>query len=202
MLRARALELSACLLGLCVLHGCNTLDASRQPDTDEPAAMPEPLAADMIKACPDVENFKRSGARACTEIGCVNGLHLRVSPDAGWRAGAYRFDLELDGRPVTCEGALPLKPCGERSFTCDADGVALGESGCALPANAQGIAQIMVPGYPLQLSVRVSLNGAELANASFTPSYVSSQPNGPGCEPVCCGASANFTVSAAAQPGP
>lgn len=202
MLRARFLEIG--FAGLCALGGCNTLDTSHPAAGDAQVRMddPEPLPADMLAACPGIASFKRTGARACTEIGCSNGLSLRVSPDAGWRAGAYRFELGLDGRAVTCAGALPLLPCGQRSFTCDADGVSLGESGCALPANAQGIAQIQLPGYPRQLSVQLSLDGAPLASASFTPDYVSGQPNGPGCEPVCCSASANLTLSAAAQPGP
>lgn len=154
----------------------------------------EPLPPELVAACPDAEDFERSGKNECTQIGCLNGYSLNVSPASRWAPGTYRFELTLDGRAVVCQGSLPLQPCAERSFSCDADGARLGESGCALDATQQGIASIMFDGYPLALSVRVLKDGAELTTVELTPAYKAGQPNGPGCEPVCCGASGELAV--------
>jgi hypothetical protein len=141
--------------------------------------------------------FERSGSGACTEIGCLSGYSLTVSPSSGWAAGDYRFELTVDGRAVICEGSLPLKDCGTRSFSCDADVVRLGESGCALPSGQQGIATVTFSGFPLAIALKVLKDGSELMSTELAPSYKAGQPNGPGCDPICCGASAELTIPAA-----
>lgn len=132
----------------------------------------------------------------CTDIGCRNGYNVDVSPSSGWAAGDYRFELTVDGRAITCQGSIPLKACGTHSFSCDAQGVRLGESGCALPADQQGISNLDFEGFPLAISLRVLKDGAELASEQLTPKYTSGQPNGPGCDPVCCGALAKLEIPA------
>jgi hypothetical protein len=148
----------------------------------------------LIAACPEAERFERTVANQCTEIGCLSGYTLNVSPSSGWAPGAYRFELTVDGRVVTCTGAIPLRACAGQSFSCDADGVRLGESGCALEPTQQGIASITFDGFPLALSLRVLRDGAELASAELTPLYAAGQPNGPGCDPICCSASDELSV--------
>lgn len=184
------------LLGLVLLCACDALSPAAG-DASTPDAEPEPLPADLVAACPDSVQFKRTRNHICTEIGCANGYNLNVSPSSGWAMGAYTFELTVDERKVTCEGSLPLKPCGQQSFSCDADGVRLGESGCALPPDAQGIATIAFEGFPLALSVRVLKNGEELMRTELTPKYAAGQPNGPGCDPICCSAAGQLDVSAA-----
>jgi hypothetical protein len=159
---------------------------------------PEPLPPEVVAACPEAKQFERASRNECTAIGCSSGYNLVVSPSSGWTAGAYSFELDLDGRAITCQGAIPLKACGERSFSCDADDVRLGESGCALPATQQGISNISFEGFPLALSVRILKDGNELTNAKLTPTYQAGQPNGPGCDPVCCSASETLTVPSGA----
>jgi hypothetical protein len=150
----------------------------------------------LVAACPDSEHFDRTGKHICTEIGCSSGYNLNVSPESGWAMGAYTFELTVDERKVTCQGSLPLEPCGVQSFSCDAGGVRLGESGCALPPNQQGIASIMFEGFPLALTVRVLKDGTELSSSKLVPKYTAGQPNGPGCEPVCCSASGALNIFA------
>jgi hypothetical protein len=181
---------SAFVLG--VLCACDSTTTT--VDGDGPSE-PEPLPADLIAACPEAERFERSASGPCTQIGCVNGYMLNVSPSSGWASGAYRFEITSDRTAVTCQGSLPLKACSEQSFSCDADGVRLGESGCALAAGQQGISTIMFEGYPLALSVRVLRDGEELANVELDPVYSAGQPNGPGCDPICCGATGELTVA-------
>jgi hypothetical protein len=183
------------LLSLCLLCACDSL-ASPAGDsgTHHGGPEPDPLPPELITACPESTKFQRTGKNECTAIGCQSGFNLDVSPASGWPAGAYRFELSLDGRAVSCEGAIPLKPCAERSFVCDADGVRLGESGCALEPSQHGISNLFFEGFPLALSVRVLRDGNELTSVELEPSYKAGQPNGPGCDPICCSSSAMLTV--------
>jgi hypothetical protein len=157
---------------------------------------PVPLPAELVAACPGAEDLVRTGKAECTAIGCQSGYSVEVSPSSGWAAGDYRIELDIDDRAVACEGSIPLKACNVPSFSCDAAGVSLGESGCALPATEQGLASIRFDGFPLALSMRVlRMPEGELANAELTPVYTLGQPNGPGCDPVCCSASDAITLS-------
>src|SRR5688500_14606835 len=86
--------------------------------------------------------------QACTEIGCSDGLFVRVTPGAPWPHGAYRFVVEADGVTTTCTGALPLADCSTRAITCDREGVSITESGCALPPSEHAFGDLQLPGTP------------------------------------------------------
>jgi hypothetical protein len=55
--------------------------------------------------------FAHAQPKECSEIGCVNGLTLRVDPDYDWKTGNYDSFFKLGAKSVTCQGRLPLKPC-------------------------------------------------------------------------------------------
>lgn len=59
------------------------------------------------------------------------------------------------------------------------------ESGCALPPEAQGFGDINLGGSPASFSVKITRDGEVIGEGSSTPQYITSQPNGAGCEPVC-----------------
>lgn len=122
---------------------------------------------------------------ACTEIGCIDGLSLTVPPDYHWKAGDYVFSFTLDGRVVTCMGALPLKECGEASVSCDGDDVTITESGCALPPEAQGFGDVHSASSPTKLRVKIVRNGAVIVDKKIVPHYRDTRPNGAQCEPQC-----------------
>jgi hypothetical protein len=153
------------------------------------------LPSDLLRACPSAANLSTSKHGACTEIGCVDGFLLRVMPRSNWPEGAYRFVFDSDGHTVRCAGSLPLEPCGEASITCDGAGVRISESGCALPASDQSFSDISFDGYPSAVKADLFLNDASIAHADYQPSYQVGQPNGPGCPPICCSASADLTVT-------
>lgn len=136
------------------------------------------------------------GGKMCTEIGCVSGLRIDLQKAGAWQPGAYVFTFELDGSPVRCSGALPLKACDAGpSLTCDGEGrVQIGESGCALPPDQHGFSDIQLLGSPAKVRVAIARDGQELHSAELAPTYTESRPNGPGCEPVCRGASAQVAV--------
>jgi hypothetical protein len=122
---------------------------------------------------------------ACTEIGCIDGLSLTVPPDYHWGTGDYVFSFTLDGRAVTCTGALPLKECGEASMSCDGDDVMITESGCALLPEAHGFGNVYIASSPTKIQVKVTRNGAVLMDKKMTPRYRDTHPNGAQCEPQC-----------------
>ena len=131
--------------------------------------------------------------RPCTEIGCMNGLTIEIPFDYQWQRGAYVFDFDLDGKAVHCTGSLPLKSCDQRSLTCNAEGVMIMESGCALP-NGHGFGMITIDSSPASASVRITRNGQTIAQSSWKPAYKITQPNGPACEPTCRQATVSITL--------
>lgn len=122
----------------------------------------------------------------CTSLGCVDGFRVDFMPNAGWPEGNYEFVLELDGETTTCSGSLPLPTCGETgALTCTpaSDRLLIFESGCALAAEAHGFAGFQVnPPNAAAVSLTISRDGAVLVEHSWTPTYETSQPNGPECE--------------------
>jgi hypothetical protein len=135
--------------------------------------------------------------RACTEIGCVDGLHVELTPGSRWPAGRYRIDVEADGAAQSCEAVLPLKACDAGpSAQCSGAALAtIGESGCALPPADHGLSDINFSGAPKRVHVRITRDGAAIADKDISPTYKRLQPNGPGCEPVCSSASEGIALS-------
>lgn len=136
------------------------------------------------------------GGKVCTEIGCIGGLRVELKAPGGWPPGSYTFGFALDGVPVVCSGALPLRACeAGPSLTCDVPGrVQIGESGCALPPEQHGFADILIPSSPAKLELSIQRDGQPIYAGSITPTYGVSQPNGPGCEPICRGATAQVVI--------
>lgn len=133
--------------------------------------------------------------RPCTLIGCTNGLHVLLSPDAGWPSGQYVFRIEADGASQSCSGMLPLPACGTSALRCTGPDIAvIGESGCALPAAQHGFAAIMIESLPAKVRLSAERDGAPLFEESFDPVYVEGRPNGPQCGPICRSASKTIAV--------
>ena len=141
-----------------------------------------------LPACaPSTPASKDPGGKMCTMIGCINGVHLNLAKPTPWTAGNYTFALELDGAAVTCTGALPLPACDKgNALRCDVEGkVQIGESGCALPPEQHGFSDIQILGEPARVKLTIKHEDQQLHSGELTPTYVTSRPNGPDCEPVC-----------------
>lgn len=136
------------------------------------------------------------GQQICTEIGCENGLKLAVKKATPWLPGNYVFSFDIDGKAVECRGALPLQSCDAGpSLSCTPDAVVqIGESGCALPAAQHGFSDITVRGEPQAVKLKLLLDDKPLNAADVTPNYVTTQPNGAGCEPTCRNATAEVDI--------
>ncbi|MFO0610820.1 MAG: hypothetical protein U0324_47095 [Polyangiales bacterium] len=97
------------------------------------------------------------GSSSCTLIGCLDGVTVNWS-----------------GASSTDRGTLT------------ADGVAIAFD-CAAPSGSTVLCTgtgVRLQGRPASLRVEV-MTRAGARTASFTPQYVQSRPNGPGCDPVC-----------------
>jgi hypothetical protein len=132
---------------------------------------------------------------ACTEIGCEDGLMIRVTPVDSWPHGAYRFAITYDGTTTSCTGSLPLPPCESRALSCDGREPLIGESGCALDSAAHAFGDIMFSSTPASVAVEVFLDDRSVGSGRFTPAYQTVQPNGPGCEPVCTSAAVELALA-------
>jgi hypothetical protein len=136
-----------------------------------------------------------SDGQACTEIGCEDGLLIRVTPTEGWPHGSYRFAIAHDGITTNCEGTLPLPACETRAMTCDRDEPTIVESGCALDPAAHAFGDIMFSSTPALIGVEVYLDARSVGSGRFTPEYQTTQPNGSECEPVCTNASVELPLT-------
>lgn len=152
------------------------------------------LALTLLAAC--AANSPGAGGKMCTQIGCINGLRLILAKVTPWTAGNYRFAFELDGAAVNCSGALPLPACDQgAALRCDvADRVMIGESGCALPPEQHGFSDIQVMGAPTKVKLEIKREDESLYSGELSPTYVTSRPNGPDCEPECRGATAEVAL--------
>ena len=151
--------------------------APSEPASTEPATPPSEATPASIATM----------GRVCTQMGCLDGLHVELAPSAGLGAGTYAIELEADAAKGSCEVTLPLPPCDKGPATvCKGDvAVLVGESGCALDPAAQGFGPLTFKGTPARVRVVVRKGTAELGAATFTPTYRKVQPNGQGCGPVC-----------------
>jgi len=132
--------------------------------------------------------FQAHAQKACTEMGCTNGLILTADPSFGWPAGIYKITVQTETSKYECQGKLPLKFCGESSsatFGCNSPNITIGESGCMLPAPQHAISDISIKGTPGKVSLRITRNGKPFVTRTLAPVYQTLRPNGPGCGPVC-----------------
>ncbi|HEX5660204.1 MAG TPA: hypothetical protein VFX59_23580 [Polyangiales bacterium] len=166
------------LLITLVLAGCSK-ESVREAPTEARSALQE--------ACPGAVAPIEHG-KVCTELGCESGFSVVFQPKAPWPEGSYRFQFDVDGRMVTCTGKLPLRSCSHRNAMCDGD-VVLAESGCDLPAASHSFWSVSFSGFPREIKAAAFLEGKPIGDATLKPKYARSQPNGPGCGPVCCAAS-------------
>jgi len=132
--------------------------------------------------------------QACTEIGCVDGLTISTE-GMDWPAGYYKLKFLLNNKAsVECHGTLPLKPCPEGpSFSCNKQGITIGESGCALPKKAHAISDIRINAFPQKIVATIMRNGSTVHLRTLRPVYQTTQPNGPNCQPICKSATVSLS---------
>jgi hypothetical protein len=157
--------------------------------------------------------------KACTAIGCEDGVSITVRPREGtFPPGKHSVLI------ATAEGG-PIKTC---TFTAPADvqvaggfvaaectgGVMLSVSPrttCTTMRTGDSVSQACTP-IPGQFEERIFIRGTParvrviqkteetFLDRELTPSYANARPNGPECEPVCRQASTEWEFSATDRP--
>jgi len=159
--------------------GCS--GAALSPPRD--AAMDLP-ADDGLGSLPD-------GATACTLIGCVDQFSATVTVDSTLvPAGRHTLTVTFDGAATSCTFNLPEltnpvnDPCAA-GFTLSVPGQ---------PTNGKFTETIAVHGTPSSIKVQQTLDGTVVLDQTISPTYLTIQPNGPGCGPICHQGNAAWTI--------
>jgi len=142
--------------------------------------------------------------RACTEIGCVDGVDLTLlAPGNTWPPGRYHFQIGFAGTRHDCLATLPedlpqspnelkalrCEPVLEGSFrakvTCREQRTADAVSESCTPVAGQWLLHVSAQGIPESLQLRIERDDRVLLERTQKLDYEQSRPNGPGCEPLC-----------------
>jgi len=141
----------------------------------------------VLMCCTLVSTAAFAMQRACTQMWCMEGYTLELNA-AQWPQGQYAFKIIADDEVYQCEGSLPFNGCGAPAVTCSADGIMIGESGCALPAETHGFSSLHLSEIPDNIAVTIS----GPAGSFMYEDKVQKQcgfPNGEECDPrACCSA--------------
>lgn len=134
-----------------------------------------------------------SRPRACTQMWCMEGYTLNLSASA-WPHGYYQFKIIADENVYNCEGQLPLPTCGMPAVTCNDKAVQIGESGCALPPDAQSFHALTLSKIPENLVVSITGPTGAVTHESKLEKKCGF-PNGEGCDPrPCCSAAESLYI--------
>jgi hypothetical protein len=133
------------------------------------------------------------GGKSCTLIGCQSGLQVQLQHGT-WPAGSYSLNVILDdATPVVCIVTLPFASVSTGA-TCSAATVQVQTSGQALGADQHAVTGLWVQTTPAKVQLVLRRDGAVMLDQTLQPTYTTSRPNGPDCEPLCTQANAVVVV--------
>jgi hypothetical protein len=140
--------------------------------------------------------------KTCTEIGCFDQFFVRVAnEDGSYTPGTHVLEVTADGVLLSCTFPLPPDTVGGggiASPVCSPglDVFAGPLANCTTSSNATTVSQTCTPiegtiqeqitvnGTPATVRLRQTVDGSVVFDRTITPTYKSSRPNGPGCEPL------------------
>lgn len=134
------------------------------------------------------------GGAACTLIGCQDGLQVQLQRSGPWPAGDYTAQVTLDNQPpVSCTVSLPFASV-TASATCSSTDVQLQTAGQALATDQHALTGLWIRTTPAKVRLVLQHNAVTLLDQTLQPTYQTSRPNGPDCEPECTQATASVAV--------
>jgi hypothetical protein len=153
-------------------------------------------------------------AKACTLIGCEDAFNATVTNGpSGFPVGPHQIDVTADGVTISCTFTFPLPKLADGAdsgpqcppglmvsvgpaVACTQFQPGPGAVGerCD-PIAGKTTEMLDVSGTPARVRVRQTTNGVVVLDESVTPVYASNQPNGPGCDPICHQAGAEWTLA-------
>jgi hypothetical protein len=136
--------------------------------------------------------------KSCTQSGTCNDQFRVEISEAGISMPNLAADLVIDGRRASC--SAPSLTTGAQ---CDSgvtvllaeQGTCRGEwSGCVGGLDTY-IEEIIITGAPKTVNISLHTGaGIIVAQQTFQPQYTSSEPNGPGCAPICNQATVSWSL--------
>lgn len=151
----------------------------------EPTVMKLPICSLLLVAALGGTTACDSLGGSCTLIGCIDSFSIELTRATGpFAPGSYDITVDASGSPVT--------------FACTV-GEQLQLSRCERPENAPPELSVQpvlgasavesffvqVQGTPTEVVLEIDIDGVPALERTFSPSYVTSRPNGPDCGPVC-----------------
>jgi hypothetical protein len=143
--------------------------------------------------------------KSCTERGCQDQLDIEIKrADGSVPAGQHVIEVTADSVTTTCTldvaGSTAIGSCPSALSVHvgqEQDCVEM-KTGSAVslkctPIPGRFFEAVTLSGKPAQVRVRITVDGAVVLDRSLQPTYVATQPNGPGCEPTCHQASIAWT---------
>jgi hypothetical protein len=139
----------------------------------------------------------------CTEIGCRDQFQASVtSASGGVPSGTHVLEVTADGTKTTCTFTVPLAMTAAggvlspqcptpltvnivQAQTCTTTETPTVKTQNCAPVPGQFSEQLSLDGAPVDVHVRLTVDGTVVVEQTTRPSYVAMRPNGPGCDPLC-----------------
>jgi hypothetical protein len=149
------------------------------------------------------------GGHACTEIGCVDQFTATLQDaSGGLPSGMQTVTVVADGVMTSCSFTLPLAAGSGTScpsplqiavqpkMMCMSTGTPQYPAETCTPVPGKGSELVTLTGKPAMVHLTQTSGGTTYLDMMLTPTYSTSQPNGPDCPPTCSQASATLTLAA------
>jgi hypothetical protein len=154
------------------------------------------------------------GAHACSDVGCEDQFTATVHDANGaLPSGMHALTVTAGAAILRCVFTVPLAtlpgggtaglncPAGLQvqvlpKTTCVTSTTPSSKMQACTPVAGKLDELIIIAGKPASLHVTQTIDGATYLDQTVTPTYTTSRPNGPGCEPLCSQASAEWVLAA------
>ncbi len=164
----------------------------------------------VLAACGGSDGTPGNGASICTTIACVDQLVATLhDASGGLPAGKQVLTVTANGATLTCSFTLPrptqttaitcpkgLQVLVQQSQSCVTSGTGQYQTQTCTPIAGKNDELVTVVGSPTTLQVVQTANGVTYLDETTTPTYTTSRPNGPSCEPVCSQAAMDWVLAA------
>jgi hypothetical protein len=130
--------------------------------------------------------------KSCTLIDCADRLSLILTRPDG-NEPHFEINLVVDGKSIACPAPAlgGSSRCDDGVFVSLSEGQDCRQEDTATAAtlrctgNGRFREVVEIQRSPTAVTVNLSQGGEIKSLGTFSPTYQTMQPNGPGCEPIC-----------------
>jgi hypothetical protein len=146
----------------------------------------------------------------CSELACVDQFQANVmNPDGTLPSGMHVLELTADGTTSTCSYTITADPGSQAMPACarpisifimQASSCTTGQGGATTSTQCTPLPgmfweAIRLEGHPASVHATLTVDGTVRLDGDATPTYATTQPNGPGCPPTCEQATVSWGLS-------